>query len=427
MSSDEDQTEGLGERLGRTLSAEEAARRLGVQLPTLYAYVSRGRLRSRRRPGSRRRRYLESEVEALRRQSRSGRSPTLAVGDALDWGMPVLETRLTEIGDHRFFYRGLDVLDLARRATVEEVAALLWTGDLERAKDLFEGAMERAPQISKPTRGWLHPSAFMTRALLELAHVDRSGATLGVPRPEVGARLVRGLFAATCALRRRRRLTLAEVLQQSWCKARPELEPLLRATLILCADHELNVSSFTARCIASSGASLYESVHGGLCALRGHRHGGHSDRAEALLREVEIGVERRAPSAASIRRRLEARLARGETFPGFGQPLYPDGDPRFAALVELAEQVAPRSPVVRAVRQVAEVGRELDGRAATVDLGLAMVSSMCGRGVGGAWTLFALGRSVGWVAHALEEAERGKLIRPRARYVGQREAAARDR
>ena len=401
-----------------TLSADEAARRLGVRRETLYAYVSRGRLGSRRVPGSRRRLYLESEVESLRRESRGGRSPRLAVGDALDWGMPVLDTRLTEIGDHRFFYRGHDAVELARSSTVEQVAALLWVDDPGRAEALFEGATEPGPEVPTPATGWLHPGAFMTRALLELAHRDRAGATSGVPRPEVGARLVRGLFATTCTLRRRRRLSVSEVLQQAWCGSRPELEPLLRAALILCADHELNVSSFTARCIASSGASLYDSVHGGLCALRGPRHGGHSDRAEALLREVEVVPGRAAPSAAEVRRRLEARLARGDVLPGFGQPLYPRGDPRFSALLKLADEIDPRSAVVAGVRRIAEVGRELDGRSATVDLALAMVSAICGRGVGGAWTLFALGRSVGWVAHALEESERGKLIRPRARYVG---------
>ena len=406
----------------KTLSADEAARRLGVQLPTLYAYVSRGRLRSHRRPGSRRRFYVESEVEALRRRSRGGRSPRLAVGDALDWGMPVLETRLTEIGDHCFRYRGRDAVELSRHATVEEVASLLWfddaKGPAKPADELFQGAIEPGPEVPTPATGWLHPSAFMMRALLELAHRDRSGATLGTPRPEVGAQLVRGLFSTTCGLRRRRRLTVSTALQQAWCGSRPEMEPLLRAALILCADHELNVSSFTARCVASSGASLYECVHGGLCALRGHRHGGHSDRAEALLREVDVGADRGSPSTSSVRRRLEARLSRGDSLPGFGQPLYPDGDPRFVALVRMAEEVAPSSSVVVGVRRVAEIGHELGGRFATIDLALAMVSAMCGRGVGGAWTLFALGRSVGWVAHALEEAERGKLIRPRARYVG---------
>lgn len=403
---------------GKTLTADQAAQRLGVRLPTLYAYVSRGRLRSHRRPGSRRRLYLEAEVEALRRRSLGARSPRKAVGDALDWGMPVLETRLTEIRDHRFDYRGEDALDLSRSATVEEVAALLWVEDAGQSAELFSGATEPGLDVPSPAGGWLHPSAFMSRIVLELAHHDRSGATLGAARADVGARLLRGLFSTTCGVRRRRRLNLSEILQTSWCPRRPELEPLLRAALVLCADHELNVSSFTARCIASSGTSLYECVHGGLCALRGHRHGGHSDRAEALLREVEVAADRKAPSGSEIRRRLEARLARGESLPGFGQPLYPEGDPRFSSLLELAAQIDSRSSVVRGVTRVAEAGRELDGRFATIDLALAMVAAICGQGVGSAWTLFALGRTVGWIAHALEESDRGKLIRPRARYVG---------
>jgi citrate synthase len=111
-------------------------------------------------------------------------------------------------------------------------------------------------------------------------------------------------------------------------------------------------------------------------------------------------------------------LQRGERIPGFGQPLYPDGDPRAPILLDLIASVHPASTTVEAARAVAAEVESLIGQRPTIDFALAVLSLELGLGPGGAFTTFAIGRTAGWVGHAIEEYQRGRLIRPRARYTG---------
>ena len=115
------------------LSAREAARRLGVTRETLYAYVSRGLVRSEAQEGVRERRYRAEDVEALAARKQHRRDPARAALTALHFGAPILESRLSHIADGRLYYRGRDAGELASTASYEEVAALLWTGDAAAA------------------------------------------------------------------------------------------------------------------------------------------------------------------------------------------------------------------------------------------------------------------------------------------------------
>src|SRR5262245_3130500 len=123
------------------LSAAEATRALGVTRATLYAYTSRGQLRSEPVPGqTRARRYYREDVERLTRKKAARRDPSSAGAQGLHWGGPVLESGITLIHDGRFYYRGRDALTLAGIASAEDVAALLWapdSGDAERRR-LFD-------------------------------------------------------------------------------------------------------------------------------------------------------------------------------------------------------------------------------------------------------------------------------------------------
>src|SRR5580765_8971242 len=117
------------------ISAGEASRLLGVSLPTLYAYVSRGFVRSQPSPGSsRERRYSREDVERLRRRTEERREPDKAAARALQWGMPILESSIALIDGRRLFYRGRDVATLARSRSLEDVAALIWTGQFETTR-----------------------------------------------------------------------------------------------------------------------------------------------------------------------------------------------------------------------------------------------------------------------------------------------------
>jgi citrate synthase len=176
----------------------------------------------------------------------------------------------------------------------------------------------------------------------------------------------------------------------------------VRRALVLLADHELNASTFAVRVAASTGASLSASVLAGLAALSGPRHGAHYLRVRAFLDEAEVlGVR------ATVRRRLQ----QGVAIPGFGHPLYADGDPRARALLARIALSGLEAEAVAAVDEAA-------GVPPNVDFALCALTRAAGLPPEAPFGLFAVGRCAGWIAHALEQHGAGALIRPRARYVG---------
>jgi citrate synthase len=394
------------------LTAQEAAAELGISLATLYAYASRGMVRSEPVPGEpRARRYRREDVLRLREKKELRREPEKAAPKALSWGMPVLESALTLIQDGRLYYRGRDAVELARSSTVEEVAALLWTGDPGDAGRLFAGVSGKPPRI-----GWHLPKGLTPIERCQVA-VPLAGARdlaawdlRPVAVAATGARILR-FMAQVAAGDPRPASSIAQTLQSGWAPGRPEVAGPIGAALILAADHELNVSAFTARCVASANASPWDVVSAGLAALKGTRHGGHTERVEALFRE--------AGSAEGARRVIADRLRRGEPIPGCGHSLYPEGDPRGAALLELAREIAPESPEVELALAMADAYRELIHEHATIDHGLVALSRALGLPERTPLALFALGRTIGWIGHAIEQYGLGKLIRPRAAYVGE--------
>jgi citrate synthase len=397
----------------RYLTARRAAEELGVSLATLYAYVSRGMIRSEAAGGTgQRRRYRAEDVRRLKERKERRRNPDRAVEGALHWGTPVMASAITLITDDGLHYRGQDVVTLASRSSIEEVAALIWTGDTSRSAELFSPDPPRlSPRIRAALGSGLPPiEAF--QVLLSLASGDDPAAydlrSAAVAR--TGARIVR-LMANAAGERAR---GIAETLGLGWSPHDPGARALLDSALVLCADHELPVSTFVARCVASSEATPYAVVVAGLSAVGGVKHGGHLELVEAFLREVE--------AVEDARKVMAGRLRRGEQIPGFGHSLYPGGDPRGAELLRLTSAAYPDSPAVELCRAVADEVLELIGERPTVDFGLVTLARALGLPPGGAVALFALGRTVGWIGHAIEQYEGGSLIRPRARYVGEQPA-----
>src|SRR4051812_4739922 len=111
-------------------SAREAAEELGVSLATLYAYVSRGLIRSESEGGTRNRRYNRADIEVLKQRKEQRQNPGKIAEGALHWGSPVLESSISLITNGRLYYRGQNVTTLAVERSVEEVASLIWTGDI---------------------------------------------------------------------------------------------------------------------------------------------------------------------------------------------------------------------------------------------------------------------------------------------------------
>lgn len=394
----------------RYLTAQQAARRLGVSLQTLYAYVSRGLLRSEPAAvGSRARRYPRQDVARLQQRREMRRNPEQAVPKALHWGMPVLESAITLVADGRLYYRGHDAITLARDWSLEKVAALIWTGESENAAQLFSAPAVAPPALAALTDGEAGliercQAALPLCGATDLASFDLRPAAVAASGARI-FRLLVGLAAGRPAAGE-----VGAALAASWAPTHGDAAAALRTALILCADHELNVSAFTVRCVASAGAAPYDVVAAGLAALKGGHHGGHTARVEALLREVAT------PRAAH--RALADRLRRGETIPGFGHPLYPAGDPRGKALLDLAAEVAPDSSELALVRAVIDAGHDLVGEYPTLDVGLVALARALALPPSSPLALFALGRTIGWVGHAIEQYARGRLIRPRAHYVG---------
>ena len=385
------------------IGASDAARLLGVSRTTLYAYVSRGFLRSQASPQSPRERlYSHDDVERLRRRTEERRAPDKAAARALQWGMPILESSIALIDGHRLYYRGFDAALLAQTRSLEEVAALIWLGRFEALPHV-----RSATPTSQPSS-----LPFITRAQALLGAAAARDPVAFDLRPAVvtatGVRVLQLLSRAAVGSQPGH-ASVDNVLARAW-HIGDRGAAVVRAALVLCADHELNVSSFTARCVASAGSHPYAVVIAALSALEGPRHGGTSARVESMLDSMR--------RVRSVTAPLAARLRRGESIDGFGHPLYRDGDPRARLLLDLLRERYAKSSEYRFVAQFATATTDIIGERPTVDFALAAVARVLRLPAGSPLMLFAIGRSVGWIGHALEQYDNRQLIRPRAKYVG---------
>lgn len=422
---------GSGHQPQDYVPAVEAADYLGVKLATLYAYTSRGLVQSVPSPKGRARLYLRRDLERLRarRDARAGHGPVAAA--ALRFGEPVLDSSITAIAwDRGPVYRGLSALDLAEGATpFEAVAEFLWSGvppdsgQQQTVSYLWSsldfglppeplGALlhEALPPLTAlslvvPLLASRDPGRFTTRAEAVLPRarslIRRMAASLALcrPRREVEGGLSEALAADSLA---------ASVLAAFGVARDPARIDAVNRAMVLGADHELNASTFAARVAASTGADIHACVSAALATLSGPRHGGAADRVEALLEEVSSPGE-----AIDV---VYERQRRGERIEGFGHPLYPEGDPRGRALLELARRQGPDAPAVVRCLALVDAMKESGQGEATIDVGLVSLALSLGLPRGAASGLFAVSRCVGWVAHALEQYEAGYLLRPRARY-----------
>lgn len=397
----------------RFVSTDEAARTLGVKRETLYAYVSRGLIRSVGGSRAMGHMYLREDLERLvqRRRARSGHGPVAAT--ALRWGEPVLESAITAIDPRGPRYRGYVAVDLAARGrSFEDIAELLWTGRLPEQPIgwVADRGLSRASAVRKA----LHARRPIARLLAPLA--GAAAHEIAAPAPhEVELARARALLAATaCHVGSRLvppRATVAETVASALGVARtPRVTAALDEALVLLADHELNASSFAGRVASAAGAGLATSLVAALMTATGFRHGGASDEVAQLLDDVG-----RPDRVRSV---LGPRMRGGESVPGFHHTLYPKGDPRFVPIFARAKKLAPRSRHVKLAEAVVRYVARTRGERPTVDLALVVLMRVLGAAPGTPAMMFALGRTAGWVAHVLEQREQGYLLRPRARYVG---------
>jgi citrate synthase len=407
----------------RWLDSRAAAEHLGVQRRTLYAYVSRGQVRSMAGAEGRPRLYALDDLERLRARSDARAGHGAVAAGALRWGEAVLDSAITAITPHGPAYRGHLAVALADRgASFERVAELLWSGHLPAAPVAWPGPTMRLSGIGPLLPPDPRPLDVMS-LLVPIAALDdpdrgddRPDAVLARGRrliPLLAAALAPG-FTAAAAAHALRAGPVAAVAARALGLG-DNAAPTIDRALVLLADHELNASSFTARVAASTHADPYACVAAALATLSGPRHG---SAAEAVCRFAdEVG------SADDARAAVRALRREGGAPPGFGHPLYPSGDPRAAALLAaLGRPADRRSRTLLAVVEAMAAPTRREGAhpaaAPTVDVALAVLVSSLGVAPSAASGIFAVARSAGWLAHALEQRAAGFLLRPRARYTG---------
>lgn len=390
-----------------TLTADEAMKLLGVQRSTLYAYVSRGYLRRWRGP-DRRSRFLAEDVERVRERGRrrSVERPLLSV-----------QSTITAVSADALFFRGLNALDLARTSSFEEGAAWLWTGStsagLAWTSDDAAMAVGRAVQEALPATvlplDRLRVSAAAIAATDPLRYDTGTEAVLVTARRQIAA------LVDCLPMRTGQQDAGGTIAARLWMRLggadpRPEHIRLLDAVLVLLLDHELSMSTLSARLAASIQADPYAVVSVGLSALGGPLHAVASLAAEDLLAEI------RTPDRAAIA--IGDRLRRGDRVPGLGHRLHTAGDPRARFVLDAMREVFPAELGVLEALLRAAAERSLPP--ANIDMALAALVRSAGMVRGASEAIFAVARSAGWIAHALEVYAAGDEAVPSVIYVGSR-------
>ena len=399
------------------LTANQVADRLGVKPATVYAYVSRGVLRRVPAADGRRSLFDAAEVDALARRGRPRRASRPFVFEL------EIETALTDIGDHSLRYRSHDAIQLARTASVEQVAGLLWTGHLPTV-DEAHAVPWAAAAIDRPTIGEAVDRirlAVATASAIDPLRRDLSPASVISCGRVIVATAVDSLQSMGGERTPRLVLGSGEPVRGSiagrvWAKlvpgrARPELVALVNAALVLLIDHELAASTLAARVAASTRSDPYAVVSAGLGPLSGPLHGGASRAARAMF-DAAAGAGG-ASAAVADALRVYGRC------PGFGHHVYRHGDPRAVALFDLLRSACGGSRAMSTVEGVMSAAQRRVPVPPNVDAALAALGHVTGMPADGGEAMFAIARSIGWIAHAMEEYQAAPLrFRPRAHFIG---------
>lgn len=384
------------------LTSAEVAHRLRIKPATLYAYVSRGLLTSVRLPGERQSRFRVADVERLAARTQATRPDRDQA--------PAMHTALTLIAYGRLHYRGADAADLAGTTRFEEAAHFLWTGERDtpdfvapsHTLDIARAATSHLPPRARPVDRL--PIVVAVAAAADPLRFDLSLPTVTALAPALLATMVDALptlgpepVDSTFAARLWAKLTAAP--------ATPAGIHALNAALVLLADHDLAASTIAVRVAASTRAHPYAAVSAGLGALDGPKHG-------AVGATVYRMIETAQRDGAEIA--VAEQLQIGSHLPGFEHRLYPDGDPRGAALLAHTRELGNGS-----LRTTLEELENVAARRPNVDLGLAALAHATGMGAGGPELIFAIARTAGWIAHVIEEyAQPPHRFRWRSGYTG---------
>lgn len=412
------------------LTREEVLESLGIKAATLYAYVSRGLLRSVRTPQSRYSLYRRDEVERLGARRRGAKGRVGAAAGSMRWGEPVVSTSITRIGPEGPFYRNRSAQDLAQsQVSFEAVVQLLATGLWQPAAGAW-GPVATPRDTLRQLRIWpqAHGSADVGRlfaaAVLSLGMEGRGQDELAGAAPVSPTRLIVQTLAGCLGLvasprkfveRKPAESMAGLVLRAAGAHASDEARLLVNQTLVMLADHELAAASFVSRVVASTHSDLFNCVAAAICA-----HAGSSAAAAADLVDQQLFAPLSNRSAASV---LALVRARGASTFGFNHTLYPDGDPRANYILGLVEQLGGLDAGVRRFLTLLRKARVEAGAHPGLAVALVAVVRALRMTPDCAGAIWMIGRAAGWIAHASEQRTQAFMMRPRARYADVMEAS----
>ncbi len=401
------------------MNGPEAAEFLGVKTATLYAYVSRGLLASEPGENARQRRYRLSELIKLRQSTRGFKSPQIA--EEGSWTGPIIKSAITEIREDGHRYRGFDVFNLLKdNMPFEAVTELLWATEKTRWTNLKPFPI---PETLKPSINndsdyldvlklllvSLEINDTVCRKLLAEDTLDTAHRLVVTMATAIGLPHGRSHFMSQAEFPVAQTLLKALTGSTSSEEAR-----LINCVLVLCADHELNASALAARIAASCDASLYSCILSALGSFSGTMHGSASKRAHQLVES--------STSFVSAQTFLKDYLRQVDEIPGFGTRLYPTGDPRARYIIDLAQKSAKQNDKLNRLVDIVKCIYDELGLHPNLDIGLTAISYALSLPPGSGSTIFAVSRTAGWIAHAIEQRRYSGIIRPRARYIGRSDA-----
>lgn len=331
----------------------------------------------------------------------------------------------------RLWVRGRPLEELAGRLGYEGMAALLWQGLAGEADGAAHiGAADIGAALGEGRRrafegleGWLEPAALRPpaeamRLCLAALPENATPAEIAGAAAVGAAAIIRRAQGLPPARPNERLTTAADFL--AMMTGAPAADAAARALDIyftVAAENGLGTSTFAARVVASTGASLAGAVLGAYCAFAGPLHGGAPGPVLAMLDE--------AAQSGDVERWLEQRLASGHRLFGFGNRAFPHGDPRAAILADALRNFTGDTPRLRFAadfqrQALAALARHRPGRALqpNLELNAALLLDACGIAQASFTPVFAMARILGWIAHALEQKQTGRMIRPTARYIG---------
>ncbi len=391
------------------ISRTEALKRLEVKPQTLYAYVSRQRIAAKSDPTHPRKSlYALDDVERLSRRApgrtpglRQGTTPPQAPliqalsGGTITRGEAAIDTEVSLTVNGHHYYRGRDCLDLAASDNFESVAALLW----QSATPNPFGPLKPRPDVNFPGGPRMRVLSVLARRLEEDAvaemHPERD---LGLEAASLVNEMVDAITNGGP------RLFFHQRLGRAWKVYDNKDIDLLRRALVLSADTSLDESTLAARTAAASMGPLAAALNAGFATLMGPKLGGRISRAELYVTQV-----RRQGNPQLVARTL---LNQGLELPGFEANASPSEYLRARNLIDAAPHMG------EDLKTILKVGEDLTGQPAGLSLALALIGRHLDLPREAPMTLYGIGRSVGWLAHAIEQMQSGSGPKARLRYIG---------